>query len=68
MTNSDDYLQLRLVGIPRAGQLLGIGRTKTYELITHGELETISIGGRRLVTLRSIDKLVDNALTESRAA
>ncbi len=68
MTQAETYLQPRLVGIPKAGQLLGIGRTKTYDLIAKGQLETISIGGRRLVTLRSIDDLVNGALNESRAA
>lgn len=61
MTNTDDYLQPRLVSIPRAGQLLGIGRTKTYDLISERVLEVISIGGRRLVTLRSIDGLIERA-------
>lgn len=61
MKNVDDYLQPRLVSIPRAGQLLGIGRTKTYDLISERLLETISIGGRRLVTLRSIDDLIERA-------
>lgn len=68
MINSDSHIQPRLVSISKTGELLGIGRTKTYELITQGQLETISIGGRRLVTLRSIDELVNSALTESRAA
>lgn len=56
-----DYLQPRLVSIQQARTLLGIGQTKTYELITEGLLETITIGSRRLVTLRSIDALVEGA-------
>lgn len=58
MTDSEKYLQPRLVSIPQAGALLSIGRTKTYGLIDEGSLETITIGTRRLVTLRSIDALV----------
>lgn len=64
MNSADDYLQPRLVSIPRAGQLLGIGRTKTYDLISERVLETINIGGRRLVTLRSIDGLIEKATIE----
>ena len=62
MVLHNEYLQPRLVSVPRAAELLGIGRTKTYDLITENLLETINIGGRRLVTLRSIDGLVESAL------
>lgn len=62
MVLHNEYLQPRLVSVPRAAELLGIGRTKTYDLITENLLETINIGGRRLVTLRSIDRLVESAL------
>ena len=44
-----------------AARRLGIGTTKTYELISEGLLETITIGSRRLVKLSSITKLVEDA-------
>ena len=56
-----DHLQPRLVSIRQARTLLGIGLTKIYELIAEGLLETITIGSRRLVTLRSIDALIEGA-------
>jgi excisionase family DNA binding protein len=59
MTQDENYLQPRLVSVPKAAALLSIGRTKTYGLISEGLLETITIGTRRLVTLRSIDKLIE---------
>lgn len=62
MRSEGEYLQPRLVSIPQAGQLLGIGRTKTYDLIDKQALDTINIGGRRLVTLKSIDRLVEKAM------
>lgn len=68
MKLESEYLQPRLVAIPKAAQLLGIGRTKTYDLISDGLLDTISIGGRRLVTLRSIDRLIEQAITHGEAA
>jgi excisionase family DNA binding protein len=40
---------------------LGIGRTKVYDLIRNRELETIKIGTRRLVLIRSIHALVRTA-------
>ncbi len=61
MNYSDSHLQPRLVSIPKAAELLAIGRTKTYSLIEEKLLETVTIGTRRLVTLRSIDRLIEQA-------
>lgn len=46
------------VRIDRAMRMLDIGKTKLYELIGAGELETIHIGRRTLVLQTSIDALV----------
>jgi excisionase family DNA binding protein len=62
-----DHLQPRLVSVRQAAKLLGIGLTKTYELLAEGLLETVTIGSRRLVTLRSIDALIESA-TNGQAA
>lgn len=40
---------------------LGIGLTKTWELIGEGRLETIRVGRRRLVKTASIRRLVETA-------
>jgi len=53
----------RLVSVKQAAHLLGIGLTKTYELISEGILEAVTIGSRRLVTMRSIDALIESAVT-----
>jgi excisionase family DNA binding protein len=37
---------------------LGIGNTKLYELINAGQLDTIRVGRRRLVTVASIERFV----------
>jgi hypothetical protein len=39
-------------------RLSGIGRTKVYELLGHGNLESISIGRRRLIVLDSYRRLI----------
>lgn len=44
-----------------AAVILGIGRTKIFELINCGQLKTIKIGRRTLVTMASIRALVDKA-------
>jgi excisionase family DNA binding protein len=49
--NSDDVL---LVSPARAAKLLGLGRTKTYQLIAAGRLASRREGARRLVSVASI--------------
>ena len=46
-----------LVSIPEAGKALGLGRSKVYELIAEGRLETLQIGRRRLVRVESVRAL-----------
>jgi excisionase family DNA binding protein len=43
-----------LLSIDKAAETLGIGRSKTYELITQGRLLTVNIGRRRLVRVDSV--------------
>lgn len=45
--------------IPEACRMIGIGRSKLYELITSGEIETIKIGVSRLVLVASLSRFVD---------
>ena len=47
------------VSIVDAGKALGVGRSTIYELINSGDLKTIKIGRRNLVTIESIRSLVD---------
>lgn len=46
-----------LCSIPDAAKALGVGRSKLYELIGEGRLETVTIGRRRLVRTASIRAL-----------
>lgn len=56
-----------LCSIADAARILGIGKTKTYELITEGLLECVTIGTRRLVKVASINKLVEVAAMDRAA-
>jgi hypothetical protein len=47
------------VRIPVAIQLTGIGRSKLYELIKAGDVETVKIGTATLVTMASLRRLVE---------
>ena len=45
-------------------RVLGIGRTKVYELINAGQLETVKIGRRTLVRTASIRSVVGEGRTD----
>ena len=47
------------VRINDAARMIGVGRTKLYELISSGELETVKIGKATRVTTASLYKLVE---------
>ena len=55
------------VRVDRAMHLLDIGKTKLYELIAAGELETIYIGRRTLVLRASIEGLVERRRRANKA-
>ena len=42
-----------------AARMIGIGRTKLYELISSGELETVKIGKATRITTASLPRLVE---------
>lgn len=46
------------VRIPVAVQLTGIGRSKLYQLIAAGEIETAKVGASTLVSVASLRQLV----------
>jgi len=39
-------------------KLSGLGNTKVYELIKNGTLETVLVGRKRLITFRSVERLL----------
>lgn len=47
------------VRVNDAARMIGIGRTKLYELISSGELETVKIGKATRITTASLRKLVE---------
>lgn len=53
------------VRVDHAIRMLGIGKTKLYELIGAGELEMIRIGRRTLIVQASIDSLVERLRSET---
>jgi len=50
-------LEPMTVRIPTAMQLTGIGRSKLYQLIAAGEIETVKVGASTLVSVASLRRL-----------
>lgn len=47
------------VRIPTAAEMLGIGRSKLYELMGAGEIEAIKIGKATLIVVESLERFVE---------
>ena len=47
------------VRVNDAARMIGVGRTKLYELISSGEVETIKIGKAKRITTASLHRLVE---------
>ena len=54
-----------LLTIQEAAESLGVGRTKLYQLIASGELDTVSIGRARRITVESVEAFVLRLQEES---
>jgi hypothetical protein len=63
MTTSEN----RAAPVPRWLALAGIGRTKGYQLLDTGEVDSIKVGRRRLVLLESWDAYVTRQLEAERS-
>ncbi len=57
---ADDF-PVRLITIPQYCRAYHTGRTRTYELIRSGRLQTINNGNRRLITVDSAERLLAEA-------
>ena len=48
------------VRVKQACELIGIGRSKLYELIAAGEIETIKVGSATLIPVTSLASFVES--------
>ncbi|KQM19713.1 excisionase [Novosphingobium sp. Leaf2] len=48
-----------LCSVSDAARMLGVGRTKLYDMIAKGEILSMQIGTRRLVNVASIRALIE---------
>lgn len=49
----------RFVSLKDAASVMGLKRTMMYSLLDSGELQSVKVGRRRLVTRASVDRFVD---------
>ena len=54
-----------LLNVEEAAQALGIGRSKTYELVLLGQLKSLKIGRSRKIPVEAIREFVRDRLGES---
>lgn len=52
-----DALSPLFVSVPEAAKVIGLGETKTKELVRSGQLRTVKVGRRRLVPVAAIAEL-----------
>jgi excisionase family DNA binding protein len=52
-----------LLTVEEAAELLRLGRTRTFELVMRGNIQSVKIGRRRLVLREGLDRYVAELLT-----
>ena len=55
------------IDVKRFKAILDVGNTKAYELINQGEVESFTIGAKRLVVVRSIESFVERKVKQADA-
>jgi len=54
-------MQPLLISIPTFCGAIGIGKTKTYEMLKNGTLQSVKLGSRRLILMHSVRDLIDSS-------
>lgn len=54
--------------ITEAAEIIGFGRTKLYELVSAGKIESVTVGRRRLVPHAALEEYVEQLRAEQRPA
>ena len=63
-TNQTDRLLLRPA---EAAEVLGVGRSKLYELITDGVIPTVQVGHRMRVPVNALRAWIDAEISKTRS-
>lgn len=57
--NAADYSHRLAFTIPEALDIVPVGRTTIYAMISAGEIETVKVRGRRLIPRHALETLVN---------
>jgi len=53
------YSEKPVCSIIEAAEMIGVGRTKIYDLLWRGEIDSVKIGSRRLIKISSLTDLIE---------
>lgn len=53
--------QKKAVSVVRCAEILDIGKNLAYEAVARGEIPSIRVGGRILVPLAALDKMLEGS-------
>ncbi|HUB48342.1 MAG TPA: hypothetical protein VMB73_25480 [Acetobacteraceae bacterium] len=65
---SDTMQKPLLVSGPTARRLIGVGNTKFWSLVKAGAIETVEVGGRKMVKYASLERLAQGGENAAKAA
>ena len=57
---SKDRPPIMAIRVQEACRTISIGRTKLYELINAGDLDVVKVGRATLITMSSLQRLIEN--------
>ena len=58
-------MEKRLLRVSEAADMIALGRTKTYELVASGQLQSVHIGRAVRVSMSAVDDFVQRLQEES---
>jgi hypothetical protein len=61
---TSDTTDIITATIPRFREISGIGRSKIYQMLGAGQLESVHVGARRLIVVDSYKKLLVRLQTD----
>jgi excisionase family DNA binding protein len=54
------------LSVEEAAEVIGIGRSEVYERLARGEIESIKIGRRRIITMEAAKRFLDDLVAAAR--
>jgi excisionase family DNA binding protein len=62
---NEELKNVKLLTTAEAQELLNVGRTRLFALISSGELGSVRIGSSRRIPLTELERFVDSLISES---